>query len=214
MSVTRRTLRAAAVAGLAIGFAVPVSSAVASSASSSVAPSSSASPTPGTSKSPGSDGAQDKTRGVQEYKLSNGAVVHVYRLPKGGYMAWITMNGQRIASLSAQNPTASVKGYKYELNQANGFVGVVHPGSWHSEQDKASPGGKSHQLDSKKGHKQSTGTGTGARHGQVPRGGVKAGAEGVPSSHQAGMLAAGGGMAGVGVAGLGLAMKRRARTDS
>ncbi|MGY9066996.1 hypothetical protein [Streptomyces sp. CAS3] len=76
---------------------------------------------------------------AQEFTLSNGAVAHVYKLPKGGYMAWITIKGQRIASLSAHNPTATAKGYKYEINQANGFVGVIHPGGWHSEQDKPKP---------------------------------------------------------------------------
>ncbi|MFC5721063.1 hypothetical protein ACFP1Z_12880 [Streptomyces gamaensis] len=213
MRVTRRTLRAAVVAGLVAGVALPASSAFASTA----APSSSASQTPAPSKSPDGEGKQDKEPDSQEYKLSNGAVAHVYKLPKGGYMAWITMNGQRIANLSAGQPTATVKGYKYELNQANGFVGVVHPDGWHSEQDESQQeyDKKHHKKDDKQDNRQGSGTG-GSHHGQVPKGGVKAGAEGVSSSDgpDTGMLAAGGGMATAAAAGLGFAMKRRGRTGA
>ncbi|WP_327353440.1 hypothetical protein [Streptomyces sp. NBC_01304] len=49
---------------------------------------------------------------------------------------------------------------------------------------------------------------------KTPRGGVKAGAEGVTSGDNPALLAAGGGMAAAGAAGLGFAMLRRGRTDS
>ncbi|MFP3989106.1 hypothetical protein U9R90_16720 [Streptomyces sp. E11-3] len=47
----------------------------------------------------------------------------------------------------------------------------------------------------------------------VPKGGVKAGAEGVEKAPDTAMVAAGGGMAAAGAAGLGFAMLRRRRTD-
>ncbi|MEV6576492.1 hypothetical protein AB0M49_36715, partial [Streptomyces sp. NPDC051577] len=75
----------------------------------------------------------------QDTTLSNGAVAHVHTLPGGNYMAWITLKGSRIANLSADQPTATVNGFRYQLNQANGFVGVRHPDGWHSEQDQPNP---------------------------------------------------------------------------
>lgn len=56
-------------------------------------------------------------------------------------------------------------------------------------------------------------TGQGKPHTVIPKGGVKAGAEGVESDGGT-LLAAGGGMAAVGAAGLGFAMLRRKRSQS
>lgn len=78
--------------------------------------------------------------GVQDTHLSDGTVAHVSHLHDGHWQAWITKKGARIAALDAKHPSKKVHGFTYVLNQANGFVGVVHPGGWHSEQDK--PAGK------------------------------------------------------------------------
>lgn len=56
-------------------------------------------------------------------------------------------------------------------------------------------------------------TGQGKPHTVIPKGGVKAGAEGIESDSST-LLAAGGGMAAVGAAGLGFAMLRRNRSQS
>ncbi|MGW5734697.1 MULTISPECIES: hypothetical protein [Streptomyces] len=73
------------------------------------------------------------------------------------------------------------------------------------------------------GNGTNTGTGTGTGHGQkpkngtstvVPKGGVKAGADGVtPAGESAPLMAAGGGMAALGAAGLGFALYRRKQSN-
>ncbi|MER5950289.1 hypothetical protein ABT127_30005 [Streptomyces sp. NPDC001904] len=67
--------------------------------------------------------------------LSDGSSAHVTQLANGTYQAWVTHKGVRIAALDSAHKSQRVHGYTYELNQANGFVGVVHPGGWHSEQN-------------------------------------------------------------------------------
>ncbi|MFJ4806719.1 hypothetical protein [Streptomyces murinus] len=206
MTSNRRNLVRAVAVSAAVSGALLAPAAAAFADSPASPPSQSASSTL-SDKSVASDGKKDekkkdeKEQNAQEFKLSNNAVAHVYKLPKGGCMAWITMNGQRIANLSAENPTATVKGYKYELNQANGFVGVLHPDGWHSEQDKPNAGGK-------KKHAQQHGGKT-----ATPKGGVAAGAEGVQEQNPA-FLVAGGGIAASGAAGLGFAMLRRGRVKA
>ncbi|WP_438297432.1 hypothetical protein [Streptomyces sp. HUAS TT7] len=208
MTSNRRALVRAVAVSAAVSGALLAPAAVAFADSPAPAPSQSASSTPSPdSKSDSKKDEKkkdDKEQDAQEFKLSNNAVAHVYKLPKGGYMAWITMNGQRIANLSAENPTATVKGYKYELNQANGFVGVVHPDGWHSEQDKPKPNSGDKKKDDVRQRDGKTVT---------PKGGVKAGAEGVQEQNPA-FLVAGGGMAAAGAAGLGYAMLRRGRVKA
>ncbi|MEV5612787.1 hypothetical protein [Streptomyces sp. NPDC052225] len=126
MSISRRVLRTAAVSGLVIGLTVPAAAAFANS----------------TAPHPGGQTVASASAGrsaEQNYTLSNGARAHVYALPDGTYMAWITVKGQRVANLGAGHASSTVHGYRYVLNQANGFVGVVHPGGWHSEQDRPAP---------------------------------------------------------------------------
>ncbi|MFD8569789.1 hypothetical protein [Streptomyces sp. NPDC059639] len=147
MSIPRRVLQTAAVSGLVIGLTVPAAAAFADSA----APQPGQQTTSQASPSP-AQSASDQGK-AQNYTLSNGAQAHVYALPDGSYMAWITVKGQRVASLSSGSGSSTVHGYRYVLNQANGFVGVVHPDGWHSEQDKADPAHqKTHPNNHHKAH--------------------------------------------------------------
>ncbi|MYW62590.1 hypothetical protein GTY65_00630 [Streptomyces sp. SID8379] len=223
MSISRRVLQTAAVSGLVVGLVVPAGVAFADSA-----------PSPSDRQTSASAPQTQE----QDYKLSNGAQAHVFTLPNGSYMAWITVKGQRVANLSSDSASSTVNGYRYVLNEANGFVGVVHPNGWHSEQDKPNPADTSrHQHQHQQHHENRQGTpqkhavhgsgttssrdtGTGASavvqggsDTRLPQGGVKAGAEGVAShgSETPLMLAAGGGLAlaGAGIAYLGVRRGRR-----
>ncbi|MER5438163.1 hypothetical protein [Streptomyces sp. NPDC002790] len=72
---------------------------------------------------------------TQTLPLSDGSTAHVTELANGTYQAWVTHKGVRIAALDSAHKSQRVHGYTYVLNQANGFVGVTHPGGWHSEQN-------------------------------------------------------------------------------
>ncbi|WP_424216952.1 hypothetical protein ACN20G_33200 (plasmid) [Streptomyces sp. BI20] len=135
----RRSLTVAATTGLITALALPVGSALAADADTSPGADTSVTgtATPHDDTDPGTQ-SQDQSQG-QGQTLDNGAVAHVFPLPDAGYTAWITLDGARIANLSADHPTATVNGFRYELNQANGFVGVLHPDGWHSEQDRPRP---------------------------------------------------------------------------
>ncbi|MBO1332801.1 hypothetical protein [Streptomyces sp. VRA16 Mangrove soil] len=97
---------------------------------------------------------------TQDMQLSDGSVAHVTGLGDGHYQAWITHDGTRIAALDPSHASARVHGNTYELNQANGFVGVIEASGWHSESDVARPGTDKHhenkhhemQHHAKKGH--------------------------------------------------------------
>ncbi|MEU6841812.1 hypothetical protein ABZ930_08075 [Streptomyces sp. NPDC046716] len=91
--------------------------------------------------------------GTQDMQLSDGSVAHVTDLGDGQFQAWVTHNGTRIASLSSGHPSAHVGGHTYELNQANGFVGVTDASGWHSESDIAKPGNDSHHQDQRDKHR-------------------------------------------------------------
>ncbi|MYT73447.1 MULTISPECIES: hypothetical protein [unclassified Streptomyces] len=236
MSISRRVLQIAAVSGLVAGLTVPAAAAFADSAAPQPDQQTVSSPSPATSQSSSDQGKE------QQYSLSNGAQAHVYSLPDGSYMAWITVKGQRVANLSSGSGSSTVNGYRYILNQANGFVGVVHPDGWHSEQDKPDPAHqKKHpdnhqkdqkihprphqdtrdqrtaQHDSQTGATRDKGTSAavaGGREGRLPQGGVRAGAEGA-SSHGSDtplIVAAGGGLALAG-AGFGYLVVRRGRRE-
>ncbi|MEU6841634.1 hypothetical protein ABZ930_07125 [Streptomyces sp. NPDC046716] len=233
MSISRRVVQTAAVSGLVIGLTVPAAAAFADSAAPQSDPQTTSSASPDPSQSASDQG------GEQHYSLSNGAQAHVYALPDGSYMAWITVKGQRVANLSSGSGSSTVNGYRYVLNQANGFVGVVHPDGWHSEQDQADPAHQKthpdhHQKVHPKPHQDSRDQRTvqhgsaertthdkgtsaavaGGREGRLPQGGVRAGAEGVSSHGFATPLivAAGGGLALAG-AGVGYLGVRRARRE-
>ncbi|MFJ8311911.1 MULTISPECIES: hypothetical protein [unclassified Streptomyces] len=120
-------------------------------------------------------------------------------------------NGNFLGSIDLKNPSVLNDGWTYKIvNAGNGvYKFVVIDGknggnSWVYDFD-----GKliEKYTVQKDGKKKQDRTATGV----VPKGGVKAGAEGVSnaSSDQAPMIAAGGGLAAAGAAGLGFAMLRR-----
>ncbi|WAL97846.1 hypothetical protein [Streptomyces sp. Je 1-369] len=122
---------------------------------------------------------------VHEVTLGNGATAKI-RNRGGAYAAMISLEGKEIATLSATRPTVTQGGVTYELHPSNGHIGIAY-------------------LD---GKDRADGDRTVA-----PKGGVKAGAEGVRDAGDPAFLVAGGGMAAAGAAGLGFAMLRRGRSD-
>ncbi|MFJ9083842.1 hypothetical protein ACIRL3_15575 [Streptomyces sp. NPDC102384] len=90
---------------------------------------------------------------TQTLPLSDGSTAHVTRLADHTYQAWVTHKGVRIAALDSAHKTQRVHGYTYVLNQANGFVGVVHPGGWHSEQNVPQHPAKKHTHHKHNDHK-------------------------------------------------------------
>ncbi|MGV9879868.1 hypothetical protein [Streptomyces sp. NPDC003006] len=123
---------------------------------------------------------------VYDVALGDGAKAEV-RHRGGSYAATLSVEGRQIATLSVKHPTVTEGGVRYELYPSNGHIGITHLKG-------EAPKGGSEAV--------------------TPRGGVKAGAEGVRSGGDPVFLVAGGGMAAAGAAGLGFAMLRRGRTDS
>ncbi|MFI6689952.1 hypothetical protein [Streptomyces sp. NPDC050485] len=122
-------------------------------------------------------------------------------------------NGNVLGSIDLKNPSALNDGWTYKIvNAGNGvYKFVVIDGksggnSWVYDFNGKLIEKYTVQKDGKKKQQQDK-TATGV----VPKGGVKAGAEGVSnaSSDQTPMIAAGGGLAAAGAAGLGFAMLRR-----
>ncbi|QEU91840.1 hypothetical protein [Streptomyces kanamyceticus] len=189
MSTHRRhtLLRTAAVSALAGGaLLIPVAGAFADS------PSAEPTASPTASQSPDkTDKPSDKRGPVFEVTLGNGAKAKVQNRG-GAYVATISVDGKQIATLSSTHSTVTQGGVRYELYSSNGHIGITY-------------------LKGKDGK-----DGKDGKHDQkvTPRGGVKAGAEGVHSASDPAFLVAGGGMAAAGAAGLGFAMLRRGRTDS
>lgn len=127
----------------------------------------------------------DKRGPVFEVTLGNGAKAEVQNRG-GAYVATISVKGKEFATLSSTHPTTTQDGVRYELYPSNGHIGITY-------------------LKGEDGKHDQQGT---------PKGGVKAGAEGVHGAGDPAFLVAGGGMAAAGAAGLGFAMLRRGRTDS
>ncbi|MFE0106540.1 hypothetical protein [Streptomyces sp. NPDC059009] len=154
-------------------------------------------------------GDKDKDKGgnkwgpVYEVTLGNGAKAKIQNRG-GAYVATIIVGGKNIATLSSTHPTITYNGVKYEVYPSNGHVGITYLNG------KKDQGGKGHKKDQNKVTPQD-------RKGEktvTPKGGVKAGAEGVSESGDPAFLVAGGGMAAAGAAGLGFAMLRRGRSES
>ncbi|MEU6824439.1 hypothetical protein ABZ921_27730 [Streptomyces atriruber] len=191
MSISRRhtLLRTAAVSALAGGaLLIPAAGAFADS------------PAPEPTATRSQQPAPHAKGEVFEVTLGNGARAKIQNRG-GSYVATISLKGKEIATLSATHPTVTQGGVKYELYPSNGHIGITYL----KGQDN---GRKQHD----------TGTATGTKHGTghktvTPKGGVKAGAEGVRDAGDPAFLVAGGGMAAAGAAGLGFAMLRRGRTD-
>ncbi|WP_306336574.1 hypothetical protein [Streptomyces sp. KL118A] len=188
MSTSRRhtLLRTAAVSALAGGaLLIPAAGAFADSPAPEPTAPQSPQPTP-------------HTKGeVYEVTLGNGARAKIQNRG-GSYVATISLKGKEIATLSATHPTVTQGGVKYELHPSNGHIGITYL--------KGQDNGRKQQ------HATGTEHGTGDKT-VAPKGGVKAGAEGVRDAGDPAFLVAGGGMAAAGAAGLGFAMLRRGRTD-
>ncbi|MGW5866165.1 hypothetical protein ACWFRJ_28715 [Streptomyces sp. NPDC055239] len=130
-------------------------------------------------------GAKPQPDGKRAYvrtaKLADGSTAKIYKLGQNHYQADIYAKGVKLDTLDANGKSAT--------GQNNGLHVVLNPDgtikSW---------------VDGK----------TGSGSTVVPKGGVKAGAEGVhPAGESTPLIAAGGGMAALGAAGLGFALYRR-----
>ncbi|WP_327353883.1 hypothetical protein [Streptomyces sp. NBC_01304] len=199
--VPRRAVRTAAIVTGTIALAIPATTAFASSEPS---------PSPSATNEPS---AKPKWGEVFEVTLGNGAKAKVQ--DRGGkFVAIISVKGKEIATLSATHPTVTHDGVKYDLSPDNGHIGITYlNGKKDEKKDEKRDQKKDHKQDQKQGH-----NGQQKNDKAAPKGGVKAGAEGVDQSqgnsgsHPA-LLAAGGGMAAAGAGGLGFAMLRRRRDE-
>ncbi|MGW6530521.1 hypothetical protein [Streptomyces venezuelae] len=145
---------------------------------------------------------------VYEVTLGNGARAKIQNRG-GAYVATISLKGKEIATLSATHPTVTQGGVKYELHPSNGHIGITYLDG----KDRTDGGKKDQKVVPQPRNDQKQRP---ARHGDktvAPKGGVKAGAEGVRDAGDPAFLVAGGGMAAAGAAGLGFAMLRRGRSD-
>ncbi|MFE0171684.1 hypothetical protein ACFWZ2_05155 [Streptomyces sp. NPDC059002] len=201
MSTHRRhtLLRTAAVSTL-VGGALLIPAAGAFADTPSPEPTASQSQPPAPDRTPSQQPTQQPKAEVYEVTLGNGAKAKIQKRG-GSYVATISLKGQQIATLSATHPTVTQGGVKYELYPSNGHIGITYLNG----KDKKDTGKK----DQKATPQPRTGDKT-----VTPKGGVKAGAEGVRGAGDPAFLVAGGGMAAAGAAGLGFAMLRRGRTDS
>ncbi|ATL29186.1 hypothetical protein [Streptomyces formicae] len=134
----------------------------------------------------------DKRVFVRDAKLADGSLAKIYKLGPNHYQADIYAHGAKLDTLDANGRSASGQnnGLHVTLNP-DGTIKSWVEGRTHHNGTTPQPKKDSHQV--------------------VPKGGVKAGAEGVGtgSSDDAPLIAAGSGMAAVGAAGLGFALYRR-----
>ncbi|MFC7304836.1 hypothetical protein ACFQVC_11465 [Streptomyces monticola] len=212
MSTRRRTLvRTAAVTAVSGALLIPASAAFADSPTPAPSETATTKPSPEPSKD-AKDKKQDEKKKdektgqrklVNTVKLADKAsTAKIYKLGQNHYEADIFANGAKLDTLVANGKAA--------YGQNNGLHVALQPDgqikSW------VEGGKKDEKKKDKKGHKDKVvpnGNDT-----RTPRGGVKAGAEGVETGQSPALLAAGGGIAAAGAAGLGFAMLRRGRTDS
>ncbi|MFE6165162.1 hypothetical protein ACFQ7F_40325 [Streptomyces sp. NPDC056486] len=141
---------------------------------------------------------------VRTAKLADGSTAKIYKLGQNHYQADIYAKGVKLDTLDANGKSAT--------GQNNGLHVVLNPDgtikSWVG--GKTGPAQKPQQHHKPQQHKTGTGSGSTA----VPKGGVKAGAEGLhPAGESTPLIAAGGGMAALGAAGLGFALYRRKQND-
>ncbi|MGW7078824.1 hypothetical protein [Streptomyces sp. NPDC054866] len=139
---------------------------------------------------------------VRTAKLADGSTAKIYKLGQHHYQADIYAKGVKIDTLDANGKSAT--------GQNNGLYVVLNPDgtikSW--VEGKTSPTEKPKPKPQPQ-HKSGSGSST-----VVPKGGVKAGADGMsPAGESAPLMAAGGGMAALGAAGLGFALYRRKQND-
>ncbi|MGW7085145.1 hypothetical protein ACWGH2_16865 [Streptomyces sp. NPDC054871] len=139
---------------------------------------------------------------VRTAKLADGSIAKIYKLGQNHYQADIYAKGVKLDTLDADGKSAT--------GQNNGLYVVLNPDgtikSW--VEGKTSPTEKPKPQPQPQ-HKSGSGSTT-----VVPKGGVKAGADGMsPAGESAPLMAAGGGMAALGAAGLGFALYRRKQND-
>ncbi|MEU7578483.1 hypothetical protein AB0B50_12840 [Streptomyces sp. NPDC041068] len=138
----------------------------------------------------------DKRVFVRDAKLADGSTAKIYKLGPNHYQADIIANGVKLDTLDANGKSAS--------GQNNGLHVTLNPDgtikSWVE-------GGTKPKTDH---HTKND------SNRVVPKGGVKAGADGVRagSSDDTPLIAAGSGMAAVGAAGLGFAIYRRKQNSN
>ncbi|MEU7578187.1 hypothetical protein AB0B50_11345 [Streptomyces sp. NPDC041068] len=204
MSTNRRhtVLRTAAVSTL-VGGALLIPAAGAFADSPAPEPTASQSQTPAPNEKPTEKPTQKPEAEVYEVTLGNGAKAKIQNRG-GAYVATIIVNGKQIATLSSTHSTVTQGGVRYELYPSNGHIGITYLKGKGDKDQKVTPQPKN---DQKQQHRTGDKTVT-------PKGGVKAGAEGVRTAGDPAFLVAGGGMAAAGAAGLGFAMLRRGRTDA
>ncbi|WP_069886442.1 hypothetical protein [Streptomyces luteocolor] len=140
----------------------------------------------------------DKRVFVRDAKLADGSTAKIYKLGPNHYQADIIANGVKLDTLDANGKAAS--------GQNNGLHVTLNPDgtikSWVEGKNNGHTTQPKHDV-----RKDSNRV--------VPKGGVKAGADGVDpgSSDDAPLIAAGSGMAAIGAAGLGFAMYRRKQNN-
>ncbi|MBW5425402.1 hypothetical protein GKQ77_28225 [Streptomyces sp. BG9H] len=136
-------------------------------------------------------------------KLADGSVAKIYKLGPHHYQADIFAHGSRLDTLDANGKAA--------YGQNNGLHVVLNPdGTIKSWVEGKNHHDKNHHNNGTKPQPVKPQPKNGS-HQVVPKGGVKAGAEGVTagSSEDAPLIAAGSGMAALGAGGLGFALYRR-----
>ncbi|MGA4850121.1 hypothetical protein ACOBQB_29205 [Streptomyces sp. G5(2025)] len=147
----------------------------------------------------------DKRVHVRDVKLADGSLAKVYKLGPHHYQADIIAHGTKLDTLDANgNPARGENnGLHVILNPDGTLKSWVEGGTRHGEAAKPKPASKPQSASKPQPQNGS--------HRVVPKGGVKAGAEGVTagSPDEAPLIAAGGGMAALGAAGLGFAVYRR-----
>ncbi|MWA12424.1 hypothetical protein [Streptomyces sp. BA2] len=139
---------------------------------------------------------------VRTAKLADGSIAKIYKLGQNHFQADIYAKGVKLDTLDANGKSAT--------GQNNGLYVVLNPDgtikSW--VEGKTSPTEKPKPQPQPQ-HKSGSGSTT-----VVPKGGVKAGADGMsPAGESAPLMAAGGGMAALGAAGLGFALYRRKQNN-
>ncbi|QEU93026.1 hypothetical protein [Streptomyces kanamyceticus] len=138
----------------------------------------------------------DKRVFVRDAKLADGSLAKIYKIGPNHYQADIYAHGAKLDTLDANGRSASGQnnGLHVTLNP-DGTIKSWVEGKTHHDGTKPTP----KPVPKKDSHQ------------VVPKGGVKAGAEGVTTgaSDDAPLIAAGSGMAALGAAGLGFAVYRR-----
>ncbi|MEU8773298.1 hypothetical protein [Streptomyces sp. NPDC048606] len=172
-------------------------------------------PKPEPKPDPKPDREVRKERSVR-IAVPDGCVAKLIDGPKGERVEIRTSNGHLLGTIDLKHPSVMKDGWTYKLVQDGKrvkFVVIDGKGGGDSWVYDFATGRliETYKVERGRGGKPVPAAVTGAPERVVPKGAVKAGAEGVhtPRAEAPVLLAAGGGMAAVGAAGLGFAMLRR-----